>query len=371
MATKKAPAQRQSNSKSVWVRTPTPNLIRYTPKGTYYLRARFSGGEPIRESLGTTKYRIAVIKLADRMRELRALNGSDDDAPETLHAALRIVRAQVEANPRIKSSTRQSHLKRLDCLVLGAPAEVPGGDLVRLSAIELGRWWSRTADLYSPQWSNHLLMFVKRALRIARKAGVMASDPSEDLKPMRIPATRVLVTTAQLASLIDSIRTQRSRWAEASANWVAFVAYSGLRAGEMMALTWADIKDDHIVVHGGKEGTKNHKWRPVPIIGPMRELLTRMRNGQKLTEPVLKRYAPPREALRNACARLGLPRLRIHDLRHLFATACTESGVDVPTFSRWLGHSDGGALAMRVYVHPHTEHSRRQAEKVTFNRKEP
>ena len=30
-------------------------------------------------------------------------------------------------------------------------------------------------------------------------------------------------------------------------------------------------------------------------------------------------------------------------------TSCIESGVDIPTVSRWLGHRDGGALAMRVY----------------------
>ncbi|MHB8523566.1 MAG: hypothetical protein ACYDH9_22810 [Limisphaerales bacterium] len=43
--------------------------------------------------------------------------------------------------------------------------------------------------------------------------------------------------------------------------------------------------------------------------------------------------------------------------RHFFATTCIESGVDIPTISRWLGHSDGGALAMRVYGHLRQEHS--------------
>jgi len=34
-----------------------------------------------------------------------------------------------------------------------------------------------------------------------------------------------------------------------------------------------------------------------------------------------------------------------------------ESGVDIPTVSRWLGHKDGGALGMRVYGHLRNEHS--------------
>jgi site-specific recombinase XerD len=32
-----------------------------------------------------------------------------------------------------------------------------------------------------------------------------------------------------------------------------------------------------------------------------------------------------------------MARITHHDLRHLFAMRCIESGVDVPTVSRWLG----------------------------------
>ena len=65
---------------------------------------------------------------------------------------------------------------------------------------------------------------------------------------------------------------------------------------------------------------------------------------------------------------LGAPgaHFRHHDFRHFFATTCIESGVDIPTVSRWLGHKDGGALAMRVYGHLRQEHSFSAAKKVTF-----
>src|ERR1041385_3250571 len=53
-------------------------------------------------------------------------------------------------------------------------------------------------------------------------------------------------------------------------------------------------------------------------------------------------------------------------LRHLFATRCIEAGVDIPTVSRWLGHVDGGALAMRTYGHLRREHSAAMAQRVTF-----
>ena len=69
-------------------------------------------------------------------------------------------------------------------------------------------------------------------------------------------------------------------------------------------------------------------------------------------------------ALAGASKRLKIPKLTHHSLRHFFATICIESGVDIPTVSRWLGHSDGGALAMRVYGHLRDEHSQAAAAKV-------
>jgi site-specific recombinase XerD len=53
-------------------------------------------------------------------------------------------------------------------------------------------------------------------------------------------------------------------------------------------------------------------------------------------------------------------------LRHLFATRCVESGIDIPTVARWLGHSDGGMLALKIYGHLRREHSQSMAAKVTF-----
>jgi integrase len=66
----------------------------------------------------------------------------------------------------------------------------------------------------------------------------------------------------------------------------------------------------------------------------------------------------------------GMPRITHHDLRHLFATRCIESGVDIPTVSRWLGHKDGGALAMKVYGHLRDQHSVEMAQKVTFSKRQ-
>jgi integrase len=67
-----------------------------------------------------------------------------------------------------------------------------------------------------------------------------------------------------------------------------------------------------------------------------------------------------------AAKKVGMERITHHDLRHLFATTCIESRIDIPTVSRWLGHQDGGALAMRTYGHLRDDHSAEAASRVSF-----
>jgi integrase len=100
----------------------------------------------------------------------------------------------------------------------------------------------------------------------------------------------------------------------------------------------------------------------------MRKLLERMRSerqGESLETPVMRVWEC-QKSIDRASKVLGIKRITHHDLRHLFATRCIESGVDIPTVSRWLGHKDGGALAMKTYGHLRNEHSQAMAQKVKF-----
>jgi integrase len=89
--------------------------------------------------------------------------------------------------------------------------------------------------------------------------------------------------------------------------------------------------------------------------------------NEPLTRPVM-RVKECILAMRRAAKAVGIARITHHHLRHLFATRCIESGVDIPTVSRWLGHRDGGALAMRVYGHLRQQHSVAMAQKVFFSK---
>ena len=56
-----------------------------------------------------------------------------------------------------------------------------------------------------------------------------------------------------------------------------------------------------------------------------------------------------RQALRVACARVGMPTVTPHQLRHSFATTMLERGVDLPTLQAAMGHQRPSTTA--VYLH--------------------
>jgi hypothetical protein len=101
----------------------------------------------------------------------------------------------------------------------------------------------------------------------------------------------------------------------------------------------------------------------------LREFLARLKaeSNPAPTDRIAK-VDSAKKCLATACAKLGFPKFSHHDFRHFFATTCIESGVDIPTISRWLGHSDGGALAMRVYGHLQVEHSLAMSKRVSFEK---
>src|SRR6185369_12064535 len=103
-------------------------------------------------------------------------------------------------------------------------------------------------------------------------------------------------------------------------------------------------------------------------IPELEQMLTELRD-KRPDEPAtatIMRVFECQNSMTHAAARIGMKRITHHDLRHLFATICIESGVDIPAVSRWLGHKDGGALCMKTYGRLRQEHSFAQARKVSF-----
>jgi integrase len=182
----------------------------------------------------------------------------------------------------------------------------------------------------------------------------------------------VLPEPVQFNKLVEAVATAGSGFSKRCAHLIKFLAYSGCRISEAKQVTWADVdlNRNELVVNSVKQRQTSSvtRVRRVPIIPQMKELLEELRTGNDAaaTSDTICRVHECQRALDTACKKIGITRITHHDLRHLFATRCIEAGVDIPTVSRWLGHVDGGALAMRTYGHLRREHSQAMAAKVRF-----
>jgi integrase len=188
--------------------------------------------------------------------------------------------------------------------------------------------------------------------------------------------TLTLPNTDQFERFLKEIESANGRDSRKCADLVRFLAFSGCRISEARAVKWADcdVEKGEIVVRGDQDtGTKNWTIRCIKMIPDMRQLLERLRRERPEETPdsPVMQVKECLASMTRAAKAVGMSRITHHDLRHLFATRCIESGVDIPTVSRWLGHKDGGALAMRVYGHLRDQHSAEMAQKVTFSRTPP
>lgn len=334
-------------------------LVRHSA-GTYYLRARV-GGKVIRRSLGTKSLRIAKLKrdaALDAMRKAAARTGDEESKARTIGQAIELLERDIEKRPHIKPATVENYRKRIAILRMTVPMKMAGRTWTASAASD---WWHKLASKYAPQTCNQALRLLRHAIAILIQNGAMIDDPTKALK--NIPITqkaRNMPSRETIEEVIRSIRIQGKRASEESANFVAFLAYSGCRKGEVSAATWDDIGTDWLTVHGGKGGTKNRTVRMVPINPSLRRLLESM---VRKSGPIFS-IKTPRIALDNACERLGIDHLRIHDLRHWFGTWAIEKGIEIPTVAKWLGHKDGGSLLMKTYGHLRDAHSLESAKRL-------
>lgn len=237
-----------------------------------------------------------------------------------------------------------------------------------ISAIILREWpgfLNSAADAVS---SAEVLTFAERVSRYcaSRFNGMVSAlrfiAPAARVlkrRPLRAKE-RALISPEDFTRLLDELRTRpRSNGALV----IEFLARTGLRINEARQLQWSHVERDCLRAPGA--ATKNGLPRTLPFIPGLFDVIEKLRAvASGARADFILPQTMCQTALRRACRRLGLPRLSHHDFRHLFATRCIQSGVDLPTVARWLGHQDGGALLAKTYFHLVDEHSRRMAAKV-------
>lgn len=164
---------------------------------------------------------------------------------------------------------------------------------------------------------------------------------------------------------------------------------SGMRIGEICALTWEDLDVENGLIKVRRTiqriytiedstrktelildtpKTKN-SIREIPMNKDLLNLVKSIKkiannsffvltNDPKPTEP--RTY---RTYYKKLMKELGLPNLKFHGLRHSFATRCIESKCDYKTVSVLLGHSNI-STTLNLYVHPNLEQKKKAIDQM-------
>jgi integrase len=343
------------------------NLYRLEPSGGYYALLK-RGDKQFRRSL-KTKDR----KLADRrLTELRAQVGNLTISDDARHSFDDIARRWMDTT---KHTLKASSISRRETCIRNLSPFFAGVTIRNVLPKHCDRWLTERGSTIAAQTLAHELNAMRGVFDYAIRLGLMLANPAKDIKRRRIIQARITVPTRQqfreiLAAIRESDgRADSQTKAKAGADFVELLAYSGCRLHEAASLRWrdSDFERGELTVTGGDRGTKNDETRTIPMTDALRGLLTRLRDErQPKPDDSVTLNDSAKKCLQTACRRLKCEHFTHHDFRHFFATTCIEAGVDIPTVSRWLGHKDGGALAMRVYGHLRQEHSLAAIKKVHF-----
>lgn len=172
---------------------------------------------------------------------------------------------------------------------------------------------------------------VNRYLAILRRVANLARDWGWTDKPLgsRVKLTpgeasrHVYLTAAQVRALMDGCRLPEVR------DLILFAALTGLRRGEILRLTPENLRGGAIVL--GSE-TKSGRPRVVPM-PPQAARIAQERVPFTVGAPLLSKV------FREAREAAGLPHVRLHDLRHTFASWLAQGGASMAVLRDLLGHS--------------------------------
>jgi integrase len=231
----------------------------------------------------------------------------------------------------------------------------------------------------SPRTVNLVSALVRSILRFAVANGHIAVAPTERLGRgrlmLKVEKTKLappIERPEDVGSLLGAVRELRP---DRYAMFATFL-YTGARKGEVCGLRWANVDLDRRVAMIRRSyaagQTKSGAHREVPLPSPLVAILRR----HKIDEPYQGELVFPNDrgeaytkngkledVLRAALARVGLAQIRIHDLRHVYATHFLMAGGSIFDLQRNLGHHSV-AFTAQVYGHLSQDHRVRESDRL-------
>ena len=261
---------------------------------------------------------------------------------------------------RCKPSTQRAEAWILSARLLPAFGSLP---LDRITNACVTRWfdeYSRTA----PGGANRALSLLRRMLNQAVDCGYLDANPTCGIKRNPRPKLTRFLSREEVRRLHQALgrcacaRPPRTRQADI----IRLLLLTGCRRNEIVTLRWQNVDGDTLNLANAKTGP-----RTVFLNAPARAILERQPRsasayvfpspldpGRPLTSDLPLWYSVRKEA--------RIEDVRLHDLRHTFASHAVLQGVPLPVVSRLLGHKRP-SMTLR-YAHVGDRETEAAAERI-------
>ena len=256
--------------------------------------------------------------------------------------------------------------------------------LFEISKEDIRRWRDQEAERVSPSTVNHGLKFIRMLFAAARREGLIADNPAEDVPVLKrdTKSTRRPFTLAEVRAILEVANPE---WK----SMILFGLYTGQRLGDIARMTWDQIDREakEIRLQTGKTG----RFQKIPIPPPLLkhiESLPKPEHGQiqlhERAEEIVntqgktgslsiqfhkimseagivakKTHRKTKEA-QGREGRRPESRVSFHSLRHTTTSLLKNAGVSPAIAEEFVGHDS--AEMNRVYTHIELESMRKAAD---------
>lgn len=221
---------------------------------------------------------------------------------------------------------------------------------------EIQNWVTRLRLKYAPATCNKLLILLKYifncALRLERLPSG-ASNPAKGVnRYIENNQREVYLSNGQISRLIDAVKCSKNVMLPYI---ISFILCTGARRGEVLNARWAlmDMEGRQWTLPDNKSGKVHH----IPLSDLAIQVLEQIASNTDLkTDTYVFAYPKtghPYKGIHQtwdyARKKAGLPHVRIHDLRHTFASQLVNQNVSLYTVQKILGHQQ--AKTTQRYAH--------------------
>ena len=235
-----------------------------------------------------------------------------------------------------KSSTRTSKDWVLNNQLVPVFGAMPLDRIDRTGVIRWFEGYSATA----PGGANSALLVFRQIMNHAISRGHIETNPTRGLKRNPRPKLTRFLSREEIGRLhevLDGYVLRRPS-CKSQADIIRLLLHTGCRAGEILKLRWREVCGDTLELADSKTGP-----RQVLLSPEARAIIERQpREGSPWVFPSPVNPARARFDLslwKKVRKLAGIEDVRLHDLRHTFASQAAMQGIPLPVVARLLGHA--------------------------------